>query len=305
MVTILTRQGIRLLAVIFLVQTLIFIGLNLSGDPVRTLLPPTATAEDAYALRQKLGLDKPLFQRYLIFLLRASYFDFGNSIRTGRQAWIEVLPAVRPTLMLSTVVILFSSMIGVFLGVIIAINPRKFVSKVLLIFSLSVQSLPTFWIGLLLIFVFGLKLKLLPTYGYGKWYHIVLPSLTITCFLLAAITRITAISVSNVLKEPFIQFARAKGLSERKVLWKHVFRNALIPIITQIVTQLRFVLGGSVVVESIFGWPGLGRLLAQSAIARDFPVVSAATFLITILIMFINLCLDFLYIFLDPRIRYN
>mgnify|MGYP000066294998 CR=1 FL=1 len=302
--TFVVRQIVRIIAVIFTIETLVFIGLNLTGDPVRALLPPTATKDDIEALKKHLGLDKPLIARYVVFIGQLLRFDFGKSLRTGRPALEEAILSVKSTLLLAFVSISIAAVIGLLLGILVATSQLVFVRRFILITSLVGQSLPSFWIGLIFIYLFALKLKVFPTYGYGNWRNIVLPALTLTVFLLSSIVMVTYVSFKEVLKEIYILTARAKGLNERSVIYKHAFRNASIPIVTQIVTQLRFVLGGSVVVESIFGWPGLGRLLAQAAFSRDYPVVASGTVIMTLTAMAINVLLDFLYTVLDPRIRY-
>jgi ABC-type dipeptide/oligopeptide/nickel transport system permease component len=304
MSTFVIRQIFRVITVLLTIETIVFIGLNLTGDPIRALLPPTATKDDIEALKKQLGMDKPLMTRYGIFISQLLKFDFGKSLRTSRLALQEALTSVKSTLLLASVSMLTSAVVGLLLGILIATSRSITIRRGILICSLIGQSLPSFWIGLLFIYLFALRLRILPTYGYGSWRNIVLPALTLTVFLFSSILMLTYVSFNNILQEMYILTARAKGLSELSVIFKHAFRNASIPIVTQIVTQLRFVLGGSVVVESIFGWPGLGRLLAQAAFSRDYPVVAAGTVIMTLLAMVLNVLLDLLYTVLDPRIRY-
>ena len=292
------------LLTVWIVVTIVFVVLNLSGDPIRMMLPPTASAEDVAAMREAFGFDKPLPQRYVRFLAQVVKLDFGKSIQTRMPAVRQVLQRFPATLLLAFSSLFVAALIGVPLGILAAVRRGRALDALAVSISLVGQSIPVFWIALLLILVFGVFWPILPPSGYGTVRHLVLPMATIALFLSAGITRVTRTSMVEVLPQVYLTTARAKGIPERRVILKHALRNASIPIITQLGLQLRFVLGGSVVVESIFGWPGLGQLLAQAAYSRDYPLVTAATFFIACLIIAINILLDVVYTLADPKIRF-
>ncbi len=292
------------LLTIFLVVTVVFVVLNLSGDPIRMMLPPTASAEDVAAMREAFGFDRPLPEQYVKFLRQVVKLDFGRSIQTRMPATEQVLMRFPATLLLAFSSLLLAALIGIPLGILAATRRGKLLDGVAVSVSLIGQSIPVFWIALVLILLLGVFWPILPPSGYGTIQHLILPMLTIALFLIAGITRVTRTSMIEILPQMYLTAARAKGLPERRVIVKHALRNASIPIITQLGLQLRFVLGGSVVVESIFGWPGLGQLLAQAAYGRDYPLVTATTFFIACLIIGINILLDMAYTMVDPKVRF-
>lgn len=292
------------LLTVFLVVTVVFIVLNLSGDPIRMMLPPTASDEDVAAMREAFGFDRPLIEQYVKFLRQVAKLDFGRSIQTRMPAAEQVLMRFPATLLLAFCSLFLAALIGIPLGILAAVNRGKLLDGVAVSVSLIGQSIPVFWIALIMILVFGVVWPVLPPSGYGTARHLVLPVLTIALFLIAGVTRVTRTSMIEVLPQMYLTSARAKGLSERVVIVKHALRNASIPIITQLGLQMRFVLGGSVVVESIFGWPGLGQLLAHAAYERDYPLVTATTFFVACLIIGINILLDMAYTLVDPKVRF-
>ena len=298
-----SRLGQGLLTVLIVV-TIVFIVLNLSGDPIRMMLPPSATAEDVAAMREAFGFDRPLLERFVKFLGQVVKLDFGNSIQTRSPAVDLVMTRLPATMLLAFSSLGLAALLGVPLGVVAAVRRGRALDGLAVSISLIGQSIPVFWIALLLILIFGVFWPVLPPSGYGTASHLVLPMATIALFLVAGITRVTRTSMIEVLPQVYLTAARAKGLTERRVILKHALRNASIPIITQLALQMRFVLGGSVVVESIFGWPGLGQLLAQAAYGRDYPVVTATTFFVACLIIVINIILDVAYTLADPKIRF-
>ncbi len=284
-------------------MSVVFLVLNLSGDPIRLMASPTASAEDVAALRAAFGFDKPLAVRYLDFLRQISFLRFGDSIRTQQPALVAVLQRMPATLLLAFTALVLATVIGIPVGMLAAVRRGTIADAPAVLLSMVGQAMPVFWVALLLIFVFGVLIPVLPPSGYGTLQHLVLPSISIALFLLAGIVRVTRASVLEVLSQPFVTVVRSKGLAERLVLVKHVFRNASIPVLTQLSLQMRFVVGGSVVVESVFGWPGVGQLLAQAAYGRDFPVVIAATFFIALFILVFSMVLDVAYGLIDPRVR--
>ncbi len=292
------------LLTVLIVVTIVFVVLNLSGDPIRLMLPPTASAEDVAAMREAFGFDRPLVEQYVKFLRQVLRLDFGRSIQTRMPATEQVLMRFPATMLLAFSSLLLAALIGVPLGVLAAVNRGKVLDGLAVSISLIGQSIPVFWIALILILLLGVFWPILPPSGYGTARHLILPVLTIALFLIAGITRVTRTSMIEVLPQMYLTAARAKGLSEKAVIVKHALRNASIPIITQLGLQLRFVLGGSVVVESIFGWPGLGQLLAHAAYERDYPLVTATTFFVACLIIGINILLDMAYTIADPKVRF-
>ena len=297
------RRALESILTILVIVSVVFLVLNLSGDPIRLMASPTASAEDVAALRAAFGFDKPLAVRYLDFLRQMSLFRFGDSIRTQQPALVAVLQRMPATLLLAFTALALATVIGIPVGMLAAVKRGTIADAPAVLLSMIGQAMPVFWVALLLIFVFGVLIPVLPPSGYGTLQHLVLPSISIALFLLAGIVRVTRASVLEVLSQPFVTVVRSKGLAERVVLVKHVFRNASIPVVTQLALQMRFVVGGSVVVESVFGWPGVGQLLAQAAYGRDFPVVIAATFFIALFILLFSMVLDVAYGLIDPRVR--
>jgi peptide/nickel transport system permease protein len=298
----LTRIGQGLIAVV-IVLSVVFLVLNLSGDPIRMLLPPTASDAQVEEMREAYGFDRALGFRYISFLGRTARLEFGESIQTRRPAMTMVAERLPATLLLAASALLVAATIGIPLGTLAAVRRGTAVDTGAVLVSMVGQATPVFWIALLLILVFGVLVPLLPPSGYGSFAHLVLPAISIALFLLAGVTRVTRTATIEVLNRPFITVARARGLRESMLVAKHVVRNAAIPVVTQLGLQMRFVIGGSVVVESIFGWPGIGQLLAQAAYGRDYPVVIASTFCIALFIIVFNMLLDIAYSLIDPRVR--
>ena len=303
MLSFVLRRAAESLVTILIILSVVFLVLNLSGDPIRMMASPTASEQEVAALRTAFGFDKPLAFRYFDFLSQISRLRFGDSISTRQPALKMVLQRMPATLLLAFSSLALATIIGIPLGMLAAVKRGKAADTVAVLASMVGQSMPVFWIALLLIFVFGVMIPLLPPSGYGTPAHLVLPCVSIAIFLLAGIVRITRASMLEVLEQPFVTVVRSKGVDESLVLFKHVFRNASIPVLTQLTLQMRFVIGGSVVVESVFGWPGVGQLLAQAAYGRDYPVVIAATFFIALFILAFSMVLDLAYGLVDPRVR--
>ncbi|MEI6876330.1 MAG: ABC transporter permease [Spirochaetota bacterium] len=293
-------QGI---VTILIIVSVVFLVLNLSGDPIRMMVSPTASEQEVAQMRAGFGFDKPLGLRYVDFISQISQLKFGNSIHTQQPALKMVLQRLPATLLLAFSALALATLIGIPLGMLAAIKRGTATDATAVLVSMMGQAMPVFWIALLLIFVFGVLWPVLPPSGYGRPAHLVLPCVSIALFLLAGIVRVTRAAVLEVLSQPFVTVVRSKGLGERLVLFKHVFRNASITVITQLSLQMRFVIGGSVVVESVFGWPGIGQLLAQAAYGRDYPVVIATTFFIALFILAFSMVLDLAYGIIDPRVR--
>lgn len=303
MIRYLAQRIIQGLLAIFIVISVVYVVLNLSGDPIRMLLSPTASQEKVDEMRVAYGLDKPLPVRYALFVGQAVRLDFGQSIQSQRpavQVAAERLPA---TVLLAFSSLLVAALVGIPLGVVAALKRGTLADSLAVFISMLGQSTPVFWIALILIFAFAVVIPIFPPSGYGSFAHLILPTLSIAMFLTAGVARVTRTSTLEVVNQQYVTVSRAKGLPQRIVVMNHILRNAALPVVTQLSLQMRFVIGGSVVVESIFGWPGIGQLLAQSAYSRDYPVVIAATFFVALFILIFNIVLDFVYTLLDPRIR--
>ena len=299
----LTRRLLQGVVAVVIVVSIVFLVLNLSGDPVRLMLPPTASEQAVEDMRARLGLDDPLPVRYARFMQRTAVLDFGDSIQTRRPAIGMVFERLSATVQLSLAALGLAALIGIPLGMLAAFRRGSWIDTGAVFLSMLGQSTPVFWIALLLILLFGVVFPVLPPSGFGTLSHLLLPSVSIALFLVAGVTRVTRTSTIDVLSRPFVTVARSRGISERLLLSKHVLRNASIPIVTELGLQMRFVIGGSVVVESIFGWPGIGQLLTRAAFGRDYPVVIASVFVIAVFIIIFNLLLDLFYSVIDPRIR--
>ncbi|WP_327640921.1 ABC transporter permease [Kribbella sp. NBC_00482] len=284
--------------------TIIFVVLRLvPGDPAYIMLGPDADQAQVAALRAQLGLDQSLIQQYATYLANVVHLDFGESFRLNADSMSLVLQRVPATIQLATTALLLSLLIGLPLGVIAALRAHSWVDRAISVFSLMGQSTPSFWLGIVLILVFARGLKVLPSAGSGSWAHLVLPTITLALPFLAILVRLTRSGLLEVVHEGYVQTARAKGLSEGIVVLVHAMRNALIPIVTVVGLQFGALLGGTVIVETVFAWPGVGRLLIDSIGRRDYGVVQAAILLVATIFVLINLLVDLLYGFLDPRVR--
>ncbi|MCL4369891.1 MAG: ABC transporter permease [Chloroflexi bacterium] len=298
------RLALSLLTV-FLALSLMFGVLHLSGDPVLLLVPADSTPEYIERVRVQWGFNDPLWVQYGRFISRAALGDFGVSLRYNIPALQLVLERLPATGLLTLVSIVFAVVVGVPLGFLAAIRNGSLADRLSNVGSVLGQSVPSFWLGLLLILLFSVNLGLLPTGGMGTPEQLILPGLTLGLYSLGRIVKLTRSSVLEVLRAEYVRTARAKGLSERVVLYRHVLKNAGIPIVTIIGLQMSGLLGGAIVVETIFAWPGLGRLIVQSIQFRDFPTALAAVFFTAASVSLVNLIVDLLYGLLNPRIVYE
>ena len=293
----------RALVALWLVSTVVFVVMRLSGDPVPLLLPPDAPRSEIFRVRTELGLDKPVIVQYGIFLANVARGDFGRSIHFRQPALGVVMGYVPASLQLALTAFVIAALIAVPVGLISAIKRNTVVDHVAMGVALVGQSAPTFFIGIFLILVLSLKLGLFPTSGRGDWRHLVLPAITLGAFAMASMARLTRSAVLEVLRADFVRTARAKGVSEVLVVGKHTLRNAALPIITITGLQLGQLLAGSVVTETVFAWPGIGRLAIQSIYNRDYPIVQCTVFLSAAAFVVVNFFIDVLYGVLDPRLR--
>ncbi|MGN9840150.1 ABC transporter permease [Nonomuraea sp. H19] len=273
------------------------------GDPATIMLGPDASREQVAELTARLGLDQPLLAQYAGYLADVVRLDFGDSYRLNGLAMaavLERLPATADLMLASTAI---AVVVGLALGLVAGGRPGGAVDRVVSACAIGLQSFPTFWVGIMLILVFALALRLLPSAGAGSPAHLILPAVTLSLPFTAVVARLTRSSVADTMREPYIQTARSKGLTERQVLLGHALRNSLIPVVTVVGLHMGGLMGGAVIVENVFAWPGLGSLVVDAVSNRDYAVVQAATFLIAGIVMVFNLVADLLYSQLDPRIR--
>lgn len=311
MIRFIIRRLLYSVLVLFGVTLLVFVALRLTGDPVQILLREgNPSQEDIEALRRALHLDRPLYEQYFQFLIGAVQGDFGNSLRYRTPAFDEVVSRMPATIELAVFAYLFAIALAVPAGILSAVKrggTTDFVSRLV---SLIGVSFPSFWLGLVLILIFGVKLRWLPVSGRGEGLEgsikaLIMPAVTLGTAYAATLTRLLRSSLLEVLSQDYIRTARAKGLTDRLVLSRHALRNALVPVVTLAGLQIGFLLSGSVVVEVVFSWPGVGRLVVDAIGNRDYPVVQAAVTMLAIILILANLIVDILYAFIDPRVHYS
>ena len=303
MLRLLLVRLVQIPAIIIAMSLLVFIFLNASGDPAQLLMPTEATERDIEEMRRALGLDRPLYVQYWTFLSNALQGDFGTSLRSRQPAMDTVLAALPATLELAFAAIIISTAISIPLGIAAAVKRNSPIDTIATVVAVLGQSMPVFWLGILLILLFSVTLNWLPVSGRGSWQSLVLPAVTLGWYMNALMTRLTRSAMVEVLNEPYIRTARAKGMPMRTIILKHAFRNARIPILTIWGLQAGTMLTGTFVTETVFAWPGLGRASIHAVVGRDFPVVMASIALFTLIFVFINLIVDLAYYALDPRIR--
>jgi glutathione transport system permease protein len=295
-----------ILPVLLLISLLVFGFVHLlPGDPARLVAGQDATQQDIAVVRAALGLDRPLWEQYVTYVWNVLHGDFGISLKTRRPVSEEIGERFFPTFWLTIISMVWATLFGLIIGVSSAVRRGRWQDHGGMLVAVSGISLPSFWLGLLLIDWFSVRLGWFPTSGYGTLAHFVLPSITLGVGVAAVMARFTRSSFIEIAREDYIRTARAKGAFERLVVWKHVLRNALIPIITMVGLQFGFLLGGSIVVETVFAWPGLGRLLVDSVSFRDYPVIQAEILLFSLEFILINLIVDVLYALVNPEIRYR
>lgn len=307
----LIRRLLYSVLVLFGVTLLVFIALRLTGDPVQLLLSEgNPTREDIENLRRALHLDLPLYQQYFSFVGGALRGDFGNSLRYKTPAFNEVWSRMPATLELAVAAYLFALLIAIPTGILSAVKRGGTIDFGSRLISLIGISFPSFWLGLMLILLFGVRLKWLPVSGQGTGLRgsllaLLMPAVSLGMTYAATLARLLRSSMLDVLRADYIRTARAKGLRDMTVLVRHGLRNALIPVVTLAGLQIGFLLGGAVIVEVVFSWPGVGRLIVDSIGARDYPIVQAAVTMLAVALILANLAVDLLYTVLDPRIKYS
>lgn len=293
------------LVTLFGVSVLIFLMLRvLPGDPARVIAGLNASEAQVTRIREQLGLEDPLLVQYWSFLSGVLQGDLGQSARTSRPVSVEILARLPATLTLAAVATLVGSLVGIAAGVLAAVRHNSLVDHLISSVAMMGVSMPVYWLGLLLILLFAVTLGWLPAAGSSEPLSIVLPGGTLAAFSTALVSRMTRASMLEVMGQDYIRTAQAKGAPPRTVILRHGLRNAFIPILTVISLQFGALLGGAVLTETVFGWPGIGRLLVDSIFARDFAVVQGIVLVFAALFILVNVVVDVLYVYIDPRIRY-
>jgi len=287
------------------VSLVTFLLMHLTGDPVTLFMPLDASPEDIAVMRSAMGFDRPIMVQYLHFVGDALRGDFGQSLRHRQPALSLVVGRLPATMQLTVLALLLAVVAAVPLGVVSAARRGSGVSFAASLLGLLGQSMPVFWLGIVLILLFSVNLRWLPASGRGSIVHLIMPAVTIGTYSMAMLMRLMRATMMDVLSQDYIRTARAKGISERGVIFKHAMRNAAIPVITVMGLQLGTLLGGAVITETVFAWPGLGRLLIQGFHNRDMAVVQAAVFVMALMIVVANLLADLTYVLCDPRVRYG
>ncbi len=303
MLAFLAPRLLQSIAVVFIVTSFVFVVSRATGDPISTLAPLSATQEQIDRIKDAEGLNDPLIEQYVRFLGKAVQLDFGVSVRSRRPAMDDVRDRLWATVQLGLVAFVLTIVIGVPVGVLAAVKRGSAPDLIGRVFALIGQAVPNFWLGLMLIFFFAVELGWLPTSGRGDVKNIVLPAVTLASFGAASTMRLTRSAMLEVLGSDYIRTAQAKGLSPFAVIRRHALRNALLPVVTVLGIQIGQLLSGAIVVETVFAWPGIGRLLIQAINVSDFNVVQAGVIVAATFIVLINVLVDFSYTFLDPRVR--
>lgn len=285
------------------VTVVVFMLVRLSGDPTALMISPDASAEDVAELRRRMGFDRPVLVQFWEFLTGVVRGDFGNSLRYREPAFGLVVERLSATVQLTVAALLIAVAVALPAGIISAVKRNTVWDRLAMFLALFGQSMPVFWFGILLILIVSVQLQLLPSSGSGSLRHLILPAITLGLYSTARITRLVRSEMLETISQDFVRTARAKGLRERAVLYCHALRNALIPVVTVIGIEAGGMLGGAVITETVFAWPGIGQLAVRSIFNRDYPLIQAIVFTIACLFVLINLVVDIIYAMLDPRIK--
>lgn len=299
------RRVYQALIVFFVVTGIVFAILHLSGDPLALLMPPDAPPSDVEAMRRELGLDKPLVVQYGLFLRNAVQGNLGVSYHHGQPALKLVLERLPASLELVLTTMVISLVLALPIGVWAASRRGTLVDRASLLGSLIGISAPPFWIGIAFILIFSVELRWLPSSGRGTWAHLVLPATSLALYRLALFIRLIRAGMLDIMTMDFIRTARSKGVSEKKVIYKHALKNTLIPFVTIAGMQMGSLLAGAIVTEKVFAWPGMGRLFLDAIGVMDFPVIIAWALVTATIFLTVNLAVDIVYVWLDPRIRHE
>ncbi|MDG0810435.1 ABC transporter permease [Cohnella rhizosphaerae] len=299
----LIKAVLQIIPVMFLITLIVFILVHVTGDPVTLMLSETATDEDRRVLTAALGLDQPLFVQYFKYMFNLLQGDFGTSFRYNTAALPIVLERLPATFELAAASMLVATLISIPLGILSATKRNSVLDVFITGFSVLGKAMPSFWLGIMLILFFSVYLGLFPVSGRGTFAQLVLPSITLGAAIAAEMTRLIRSSMLEILSQDYIRTARSKGLWETIVVYKHAFRNSLIPVVTIMALQTSTLIGGTLITEAIFSWPGMGQLVIQAVNARDMAIVQAAVFIIALFVIVSNLLADLVYRLLDPRIK--
>ncbi|ANY15514.1 glutathione ABC transporter permease GsiC [Bordetella pseudohinzii] len=306
MLTYIVKRLLGMIPTLLLVSVVVFLFVHmLPGDPARLAAGQEADQATVELVRKELGLDLPLPQQFVRYFSHMLQGDLGMSLRTKRPVSTEIAERFMPTLWLTITSMIWSVTFGMIFGIVSAVWRNRWPDRLLMTLAVSGISFPAFALGMMLMQVFSVGLGWLPTVGAASWKHYILPSITLGAAVAAVMARFTRASFVEVIQEDFVRTARAKGLTERRVVIKHALRNALIPVVTMMGLQFGFLLGGSIVVETVFNWPGLGRLLVDAVTQRDYPVIQGLVLLFSLEFILINLIVDVLYGVINPSIRYK
>jgi peptide/nickel transport system permease protein len=299
------RQILQLIPVLFVISFIVFLLVHVAGDPAQLMLPEGASQEEVQGLRQALGLDKPVIVQYGIFFSHLIHGNFGTSFRYGQDALSVVLERIPATLELAIASMLVATLIAIPVGIWSAVKKDTFLSVFVTGATVLGRAMPSFWLGIMLILVLAVNHPIFPVSGRGTPAHLVLPAITLGTGIAAEMARLVRSSMLEILQQDYIRTARSKGLRDSVVIYKHAFRNALIPVITIMALQTRELIGGAVITETVFAWPGLGQLVVQAVNTRDMSIVEAAIFVIAVIVIAMNILADFVYRLIDPRINYD
>jgi len=287
------------------ISLLIFILARASGDPTLLMISGQATAEDIVVLRQELGLDKPVPEQYWIFIKNLAHGDLGDSLLKRRPVTEMIGERIINSITLSVFSFTIGTLIATTLGVVAATRRDTWMDSAVKFLAILGQAMPIFWLGIMAIFIFSVQLRLLPTSGTGSLAHFVLPVATMAFFILPGVMRLVRSSMLDVLDSEYIKLARIKGLPEMKVIWKHALRNAMIAPLTVAGMIFANMIAGAIIVETVFSWPGVGRLSYEAVMTRDFPVIQGVTLMVAALVLLVNLLVDITYAYIDPQIKYQ
>ena len=305
MKTFLFRRILQAIAIVFGVTLVTFFFLHLTGDPVGMLLPADASPEEIQRVVKLFGFDQPVYIQFIRFMADAVRGNFGNSIRQDEPALGLVLERVPATLELTLAAMVIAVLVAFPAGIISASRRGGWIDQGAMLFALIGQSVPNFWLGIMLILVFSVSLGWLPPFGRGGLGNLILPAITLSMYSMARTARLIRSGMIEALSQDYIRTAYAKGLAKSTVLWRHALRNALIPTVTVLGLDLAHLLGGAIITETIFAWPGVGRLTISAIFARDYPIVQAAVFLVAVSYTGVNLLVDILYAYLNPKVRFQ
>jgi ABC-type dipeptide/oligopeptide/nickel transport system permease component len=297
------RSVVQLVLVLLAVGSAVFLLVFMSGDPVMLMVPMNASREEIDALREALGLNQPLWVQYGRYMGRAVQGDFGVSIKAGQPALDLVMERIPATLELGFAGMILATVVGMSVGIVSALKRDSWIDAAGRVLALGSQAMPIFWLGLILIIIFSVKLRLLPPFGRGGISALILPAITMATYNIPLILRLTRSTLFDVMHQDYVRTARAKGLSEGRVVLAHILRNAAIPLVTVIGMNFGRILGGAIVTETVFAWPGVGLLSIDAVFTADYPVIMASTIVLVVSVVLVNFLTDLTYGVLDPRIR--